>query len=219
VRLTPVTLAGLPRAGLRQTWYRCFPIAFARHQLSLGYSRAVISRFSGGRRLPAAELYELLYLAETRFVALCEFRALVGLPLAGLVVPFPRGAFRTKAFEVVLSKLVDLSDVVGIQNPLRTGAQELTGDWQGNHVRASLGPALPGITVPAPTELAATQELGLALHQAPELEGFLSISSVVPTRRILAVLPSKLLAGSAVRYRYGGQDFVLDRGGLRVQQL
>lgn len=208
MRLAGVALAGLRRSALQGTWFRCFPIAFARHQFSLGYSRTIISRFSGGRRLPPADQYELLYLAETRFVALCEFRALVGLPLAGSVVPLPRGVFRTKAFQVTLGNVANLTDVVGTQALLQTSAQELTGDWQGNHVRA-LGSAPPGITVPAPSNLAPTQELGLALHQVPDIEGFLSISSVVPTRRILVVFASKLIAGSSLRYSYGGKTYRL----------
>ena len=57
----------------------------------------------------------------------------------------------------------------------------------------------PPISVRAPTEIAATQELGIALHQAPGIEGFLSLSSVVSTRRILVVFPGKLMTGSAIR--------------------
>jgi hypothetical protein len=215
VRLTKGALSALPCAALNGTWYRCFPLAFARHQLSLAYSRTALSRFSAGRRLPVADQYELLYLAETRFVALCEFRALVGLPLAGLVRPLPRGIFRTKAFHATIGSVADLADVTRSQLPLRTGAQELTGDWQANHFRAS-GHALPGISVPTPTGLAPTQDLGGALFRTPGVEGFTSLSSVVPTRRILGIFPAKLNAGSSVRYRYGGQGFVLDAAGLHV---
>jgi hypothetical protein len=216
MNLAPATLAALATGTLAGTWYRCFPVAFGHVQLALAYSKTVITRFNPGRRLPASSQFEILYLAETGYVAECEARVLIGSPLTGAVVRSPfTPPFATAAFPVRLQQIVDLCDVPVVQPSLQTGAQELTGDWQGNHLRLA-SHALPGLSVAQPTGSAPTQELGHGLYGTSGVEGFLAISSIVPTRRILGVFPAKLQAGSQIGYALAATRYRLDHRGLHL---
>jgi hypothetical protein len=69
----------------------------------------------------------------------------------------------------------------------------LTGDWQGYHVRTGSTP------VSAPTGIAPTQLLGLAL-QKTGVEGFRALSAKVPYHRNLIVFTDNLKAGSSLSF-------------------
>lgn len=160
-----------------------------RGALSFAHTGAVTSRFNEG-----VGSYSTLYLAEDHLVALFEVQAVLGSPYA-IWVPAPRQNWAILNVGVVLQSVVDLTRVPN-QVRLATTAQELTGDWRGNQLRGASTSVSQPAGVPAPT-----QELGAALHSAPGLEGFMTVSAKVPTHRILVVFPGKLLPTSRVEYR------------------
>ena len=67
--------------------------------------------------------------------------------------------------------------------------------------RAPSTVARPGL-VSEPIGLAPTQELGAALYDIPELEGFRTVSSKVPYAMNLVVFPQKLQPGSRVEFAH-----------------
>ena len=112
-------------------------------------------------------------------------------------MPNPHLALAVLNVRVNLTQVCDLTDSTpgGNQDQLGTTAQELTGDWDGYHVRNVLAPT----NVSGPTGIAPTQELGQALSHAG-VEGILTVSAKIPTNRNLAVLPGNLLSGSSVEF-------------------
>jgi hypothetical protein len=84
--------------------------------------------------------------------------------------------------------------VLGAQTLIGTNAQELTGDWTANYVRT------PQMSVSQPTGAAPTQDLGESLYNLGTIEGFLSVSSRVPTDRILVVFPQRLQLGNSIEF-------------------
>lgn len=83
-------------------------------------------------------------------------------------------------------RVVDLTTAT-TQMALSTNAQELTGDWEGYNRYGTAGLLAYPSGGPAPT-----QELGAAEYSEPALEGFITYSARVPTRRVLVVFPTKL---------------------------
>jgi hypothetical protein len=129
-------------------------------------------------------------------VALFEAEALLGSPTRpGGVLPQPRLAWTILNVRVNLQRIADLTQVVA-QNQLATTAQELTGDWEGYQLRG------PRTSVSEPVGLAPTQELGAALFDMPDLEGFRTPSAKVPYAMNLVVFPQKLLPGSYVEFSH-----------------
>ncbi len=64
---------------------------------------------------------------------------------------------------------------------------------------------------------APTHELGAALHNVPDLEGFETISATVPHQRILVVFPDKLHQQSKVTLRdeESEEEWVLDQEAIK----
>ena len=91
--------------------------------------------------------------------------------------------------------MADLTAVAS-QNLLATTAQELTGDWEGYQLRS------PRTSVSEPVGLAPTQELGAAIYDVPDLEGFRTPSARVPYAMNLVVFPEKLQPGSRVVFSH-----------------
>jgi RES domain-containing protein len=192
-----VNLAGcgsLTTARLSGTWYRAIQPQFWHLSLQTSHTKTVSSRFN-----PSAAAnpgFEILYLAENQLVALFEVQALLGSPLPpALVVPNPHHAWVVINVRVQLQQVVDLTDVAQ-QSLIDTTAQELTGDWRGNQFRG------PTSSVPAPTGPAPTQELGAALFALADVEGFLAISTKVPTHQSLIVFPERLKPGSHLEFSH-----------------
>ncbi|ODU02083.1 MAG: hypothetical protein ABS79_00890 [Planctomycetes bacterium SCN 63-9] len=97
---------------------------------------------------------------------------------------------------------VQLSNVADLTRPsqrklIGTNVQELTGDWRGYLLRdaqSNLKAGAPFLT------MVPTQRLGHELESVPRLEGFLSYSAKVPTKKNLIVFPKKLQANSFIKF-------------------
>jgi hypothetical protein len=141
--------------------------------------------------------FEILYLAEDATVALFEVQALLGSAYPGATfLPNPAGGTWTLVdVQVKLQAVVDFSRSTSL-NRIRTSVQELTGDWRAYALRnpTRLRGGGHGSDVP-------TQMLGRRLERIRHLEGFLSYSARIATRRNLMIFPRKLLPGSQLRYR------------------
>ncbi len=105
----------------------------------------------------------------------------------------PRKNFVTLNVRIILSEVFDLTEVTTAQIPLATTAQELTGDWNGCQMRSYL------TAVSAPTGIAPTQELGMALFKTG-VEGFRSISARIPSHQTLTVFTDNLRHGSSLTF-------------------
>ncbi|MGH7170565.1 MAG: RES family NAD+ phosphorylase [Gemmataceae bacterium] len=185
----------LHRRPLQGTWIRALHPRYLANPLGTAHTTTHASRFNPGT--PADPAFEMLYLAEDASVALFEVQALLGsaYPGAAFVANPAGGPWTLMDVEVNLQALVDFSQLAS-RRRMRTSVQELTGDWRGYALRrpAQLRGGRHGSDVP-------TQRLGRRLERIRGLEGFLSYSARVASRRILMVFPRKLLPGSQLRYR------------------
>lgn len=175
------------------TWYRAVRLPHLGTALSTAHTLDVSGRFHFGSA--TALSFPVLYLAENPMVALFEVRALLGSPTGSPgVVPSPTHPWAVINVAIDLQKIADLTDPRETAK-LGTTTQELTGDWRGYDLRRGIG------TVPEPTGLAPTQQLGAALYSVPELEGFLTPSAPLAYHRNLIVFPDKLQPASTVRWQ------------------
>ena len=184
----------LARGSVLGTWVRALHPRYLANPLGTAHTPRHASRFSPGT--PADPAFEILYLAEDATVALFEVQALLGSAYPGATfLPSPAGGPWT-----VINVHVDLQEVVDFTRLksralVEASAQELTGDWRGyalrNPIRARGG--IHGSDVP-------TQMLGRRLERVRRVEGFISYSARIATRRILMVFPHKLQPGSQLRY-------------------
>jgi len=169
--------------------------------LSASHTPTHPSRFNPGTTADPA--FEILYLAEDTTVALFEVQALLGSAYPGATfVPNPAGGnWSVVPVQVRLQAVVDFTRSTS-RNRIRASVQELTGDWRAYALR---GPTRPrggahGSDVP-------TQMLGRRLERIRGLEGFVSYSARVATRRNLMIFPHKLLPGSRLRYQVSAAGF------------
>jgi RES domain-containing protein len=177
-----------PQTG---TWYRAINARFWGSFLVTGHTRTIPGRFNAGNT--ARPGFEILYLAEDPLVALFEVQGLLGSPYPpGVYVPSPSGAWLTLNVHIVLQSVADLT-VVSQRRSIATTVQELTGDWRGYLLRNPT----PRLTAPFWTNVP-TQRLGHALHTVRALEGFVTYSSRVPTKKNLVIFPGKLRTGSSI---------------------
>ena len=183
----------LPHAALTGIWFRAIQPQHWQTSLQTAQTTTIPGRFNAGNQ--AAPGFEILYLAENPMVALFEVQYLFGSPTSpGTVLANPRQAWIIINVNVQVQRVVDLTDVATVQNPLGTNAQELTGDWRGYGQRS------PQTSVAVPTGPAPTQDLGHALHAVPDLEGFQTLSAKLPYHRTLVIFPQKLMTGSVVQF-------------------
>ncbi|RMH23012.1 MAG: RES domain-containing protein [Acidobacteria bacterium] len=188
MKASQAAIATLPRRAESRTWFRAIQTRHLGTALAVAHTNTVTSRFSGAT--PNQPGHQILYLAENPMVALLEVQALLGQPTTpGGLVPQPRASWTVLNASVNLQQLVDLTDLAA-QAALETSAQELTGDWVGYRLRG------PHTTVSQPTGLAPTHELGHELYQAPDLEGFRTLSAKAPYHEALVVFPQKLQPGA-----------------------
>lgn len=169
----------LTRRPLTGHWFRAIPLEHWTTRLLSEHSRISPSRFSAAS--PSTPRFRIIHLGETHQVSLHEVGCLVGDPNAP--VSDPRGSWAILSIAVVLDQVVDLTDE-SQQRILRTNESELTGNWL----------TYRGVSP--------TQELGQALYDLPELEGFIYRSSKV-NARCLAVFPDKLGPRSALVFQNG----------------
>jgi hypothetical protein len=174
-------------------WFRAIRPRHWPAALATDHTPAVASRFNPAS--PQRPSFEVLYLAADHTVALFEVGALVGSALpGGIYLPNPRGAWTIVTVEVHLSRVADLTDPSNLAL-LQTSVQELTGDWQSYSLRPDPAPIRPPYWTNVPT-----QRLGRSLFKMRGLEGFLAYSAKNPLRTNLIVFPSKLRAGSLIRF-------------------
>jgi hypothetical protein len=189
---SPRRVGKLPLSPLVGTYWRAIPAAVARQGrlLSTAHAHGRRNRFNPGPL--AKKAFALIYLAKTRLVAAFEVRALFGNPTRpGGWVANPASRYAYFRVKVNLSAVVDLTDP-HTHGALATTAQELTGDWQGYEWRRWFG------SVRSPVGRAPTQELGEALHSHGGIEGFLTLSAVVPFPENLVIFPGRLRADSFI---------------------
>jgi hypothetical protein len=163
--------------------------------LGTAHTRTHSTRFNPGTVADPA--FEILYLAEDITVTLFEVQALLGSAYPGATfVPNPAGgAWTTINVQVNLQSVVDFTRTAS-RNLIETSIQELTGDWRAYALRnpnRQRG-GQHGSDVP-------TQLLGRRLARIRGVEGFLSHSARIATRRNLMIFPRKLLPGSQLRYQ------------------
>ena len=151
-------------------WYRVAPsfIANPFHIPSVNS----INRFNDG-----ASGYRLLYFAPDIDTALFEARALLG-NLYGHFVP--AGVHRLWTifrYDIVFpcnpQPIVDFGDPIN-RNAFNTTIQEMTGDWEGYHLRRLMPSTIYSNRIHAPT-----QELGANIENTPHL-GYLAPSVCNP---------------------------------------
>ena len=185
-----LTLHALPGPGYtRSTWYRTVREKYAAQPLDCEHTR-----WNGSRFKPSAEEFSILYLAPDYSTALLEAGALLSHPRRG-TVPGRSGRWQTVRVNVRLDRVVDLR-TTGERNQVATTVQELTGDWLNYAHRTASTPDVSS-TPPAPT-----QNLGVALYQGTDCQGFLTPSARNSMLPNLVVFPDRVS---------------IDRGTLTIQ--
>jgi RES domain-containing protein len=185
-----LTLSGLKR----RIWYRAVQQHHLAVCLSTAHTSTVPGRFNGGTAANPA--FEVLYLCDSRTVALFEVQALLGSPYQGAAfAPQPQQPWH------VLQANVRLHSVVNLTVPVEylligTTVQELTGDWQGYALRQPSAPLI----APSWSEVP-TQQLGYELYNLPGVEGFVAYSAKDATHRNLVVFPQNLCTAAAAESR------------------
>jgi RES domain-containing protein len=161
--------------------------------LAVGHTATLPGRFNAGS--PQQPGFKTFYMAEDQQVAMFEANALLGWPMPGLMyLPNPHYAWIVVNLQVRLSHIADLTNRRE-QRLIGTSPQELTGDWRGYALRDPRPVLLP------PYTRCPTQQLGAALFATPDIEGFLTWSAKVPTKRNLVLFPDKLHRSSVVRFQ------------------
>ena len=192
-------VATLPSRPIANTWYRFIQTAFFKSPLNYLYTKENWTRYSAG--LVQAEPFSVVYLGDHPDVAALEVGAVFGDPLRpGGTIADPARSWVSLNVSVQLQSVVDLTDVSGVQKPLGTTAQELTGDWQG-YTRRNMH-----TSVREPVGTAPTQELGAALFACKKFEGFIAISAKLATNRVLGVFPERMRNDSFLKYAFTDAD-------------
>jgi RES domain-containing protein len=185
--------AALPTYALTGTWFRAVKLKFWKTLLATAHTTTIPGRFNRGS--VAHPGFEILYFTEDHLVALFEVQALLGSSYPGATyVPNPKSAWTVINVDVQLQKVADLT-IVADRKVVQTTVQELTGDWRGYQLRKPHAVSKPPYWSDVPT-----QRLGQALHGVPDLEGFLTYSAKVATKKNLIVFPKKLLPGSSLKF-------------------
>lgn len=194
----PRSLPALSYRPIIGIWHRAILSTYYGTPLSSTHTRTTSGRFNGGTFAHPA--HEALYFAEDITTAQFEVSELIGSPLpGGVIVPNPsKSAWIYLSCDVRLDAVVDFTiDHRGSALArFQTSVQELTGDWRGYQYRPEIHPALKA---PDWTNVP-TQKLGRILSLQSGIEGILTFSSKVQTRRNLVVFPQNLKPASRIRY-------------------
>lgn len=173
----------LPTAPIVGTWFRAVRLRHLKTALQTSHSATTPSRYSAG-----LGQYEILYLGEDFATIVYEVQAQLGSPHGtNTASTVADNNWANIQVEVRLSTVVDLCDA-SVQRRLGTTTQELTGNWDGYHFRGD-GPA-------------PTHKLGSELFNCGSIEGFISYSARVPTKKVLIVFPQRLLNSSHLLFSY-----------------
>ena len=173
----------LLRRPLSGTWYRALELQFLKSPLGTKHTRTSEGRFNPGSQVKHS--FAVLYCSENQVVALQEVEAVYGKLVPGQIVPNPHRPTAVINLDAQLGTVVDLTEPSQWQ-PLDVSLQLLTGNWSWYNARRFLAP---------------TQELGLALFNEGDVEGFLAPSAKSPEDKSLIIFPARLRKGSAIRYR------------------
>jgi hypothetical protein len=196
-----MNLAGsrqLKVSALQGIWYRAIPLQYVMSPLSVAHTKATSSRFNAGVHSPTP--FEILYFTENHFIGLLETESLFatsGHDIRVLANPDPESKGLMRA-EVNLSRVVDMSRESELRK-IGTTHQELTGDWRYYVMNRSR------LSSAQPSNIAPTQQLGLALYEAG-YEGLLAPSSKSHRYCNLIVFPGNLMTGSHITCRDPGQN-------------
>jgi RES domain-containing protein len=200
-----------PGHPTKTDWFRAVRPHFVtrRNALATAHTKTIPGRYNEGTLAKPA--FPVLYLAENHVVALFEVQALVGSPVvvSGIYAHPGTKTWTVLRVDVKLQKVGDLTEL-NQQAIFDTNAQELTGDWRAYGYR---NPRKTSVRLPSGFP-APTQELGTALRNVPDLEGFETVSATVPHMRTLVVFPDKLHPQSRVTLtdEESGEEWELDRG-------
>jgi RES domain-containing protein len=173
----------LRRRPLSGTWYRALELQFLKTPLSTKHTKKYAGRYTPGSRV--RKPFSVLYLCENQVLTLREVEAIYGALDPGRIVPDPHRAWAVINVAVELQAVVDLTDPAQLKL-LDVSVAELTGVWDWYNRKNLLAP---------------TQQLGLALFNVPQIEGFLSPSAKSPDEKNLNVFPANLRKGSHIRFR------------------
>ena len=185
----------LSRRPLTGTWYRAVRPQHLVTALAFAQTATIPGRYNAGNTHRPG--FQVLYLAEDQLVALFEVQALFGSPLAGQSYtpnPAPGQHWAVIQVHVVLHAVADLT-AAGERQLAGTTVQELTGDWRGYALRNPNAALDPPYWTNVPT-----QKLGAALRAVRGLEGFITYSARLPTRKCLVVFPDRLRKRSMLRF-------------------
>jgi RES domain-containing protein len=184
----------LTRFPVNGVWYRAVRPQHFQTTLAFAHTATIPGRYNPGSiQRPA---FTVLYLAEDPTVALFEVQAMLGTPLHGYAQGpnLAAGNWTTTQINVLLHSVVDLT-ITSQRRMIRTTVQELTGDWRGYSLRNPNAVLSPPHYTNVPT-----QRLGSALRAGRGLEGFITYSARVPTKRTLAIFPDRLRKGSHISF-------------------
>lgn len=164
-----------------QVWYRAIRIEHLRTALATAHSRATPSRFSAG-----TGDFEIVYLGEDYETIIYEAQAQLGSPYIGSIAAgHSTTAWVHIGVNVRVSRVVNLCDSASLK-VLSSSIQELTGNWDG-YSRRGAG-------------CAPTQALGKALFESGLFDGFIAFSAKIPTKRILALFPERMVESGGEAY-------------------
>lgn len=196
--LPKLSAVGVPSGGVPEFWYRCFSTRFLSKPLNTSHTKTAVTRYNAGHRNPIADQFETLYMCDDRQTALYEINALLGSP-TGYYLNNPNiSPIATLTFKVMLQSVLDLSNEKQVEK-IDGDVQYITGDWDAYSRRNPFnGNPAPGHSVHGWTPISPTQLLGKEIHDLPEVEGFVSVSAKVPTRKVLIIFTDKLMPGSYV---------------------
>ena len=163
----------------RSTWYR----AVRRPYLPLAFHRTskATTRFSS-----ALSRYFTLYFAADPLTALLEVEAVVATRNPPRTHDIQSQLYTVWPISVALNNVIDFGDP-NHRSAVATSAQELTGDWRARHPLAGSPPMVRSRESEAPT-----QQLGAALENYTDVEGFLTPSARAPTISNLVIFPHRV---------------------------
>ena len=178
--MNPERVAGLARTQLAtSTWYRA--TLGTRAPLDFRHTSIAATRFGAAR-----SQYFILYFAADPATALLEVEAVVATHNPPQTHYLQPSAYTIWPISVTLNNVIDFGDPRS-RSAVETSAQELTGDWRAQRPSAGKPPTVRSRALEAPT-----QQLGAALENSPDVEGFLTPSAKAPAISNLVVFPHRV---------------------------
>ena len=170
-------------------WYSAAPAGVALpYHIPSSTSR---NRFNDGNGT-----FALRYLAAGSIIALLEAAALHGAYASGFFAPLRPRIWTVFEYEIAAQlNIVDLGDPTA-RGQAPTTVQELTGDWLGYYHRHTHTSPVHPPSVQGGRAVAPSQELAARLHNAPDVQGFLTPSAKLPLTANLVLFFHRLQPGT-----------------------